>query len=103
MLSADDNGEIALEQEIDIVIQYLSCMELRYQQNLQYSVQIPGALSCTNTKRATITGRKIQSSTHPPLCRPRTSKLSGGCLENSWAVSVINNGPGFAKRCWILL
>ena len=98
-LSADDNGEITLEQEIDIVIQYLSCMELRYQQNLQYSVQIAPALYHVQIPKLVLqllveNSIKYASSSLPPW----DIQIIGSCLENGWAVSVIDNGPGFAKE-----
>lgn len=85
-LSADDNGEITLEQEIDIVIQYLSCMELRYQQNLQVQrADRPGTLSCTNTKTcATITGGKfnqVRFLLTAALGHPNYWKLPGKRLD----------------------
>jgi two-component system, sensor histidine kinase YesM len=98
--SSDSAGEVSLNDELNNVATYLEFMKLRYEDNLEFTVEREGNLDCIQIPRLILQPIIENSFTHgylqviPPFCLRVSCYVNG----DSWKIEVRDNGSGIDEE-----
>jgi len=95
-ISSDSDKLVPLQTELKHTENYLTCMMIRYQEDLTYSVDVPESMLPLKIPKLCIqllveNAIKFSTSIKPPW----HIKIRGFVVDNCYYISVIDNGPGF--------
>ena len=97
-ISSDRDPEVPLKEDVSRAEDYLSCMKMRYEDDLEYSFDIPeemGGIRIPKLCLQLIIENAIKYSVRS-VRPPWKIRVEGRLLEDGWEVSVLDNGNGFA-------
>jgi len=95
-ISSDSDQLVALRTELSHTENYLTCMIIRYQDDLSYSIDVPDKMMDVMIPKLCIqllveNAIKFSTAIKPPW----HINIKGFMIENAYYISVIDNGPGF--------
>ncbi|WP_070000410.1 sensor histidine kinase [Cellulosilyticum sp. I15G10I2] len=98
-ISSDKESLVSLKDELNHTLDYLKCMEIRYEGDLFYTINIPDELLEIKLPKLSLqpiveNSVKFVSNTNPPWQIHITGFIDG----NAWKVSVLDTGPGFSQE-----
>ncbi|UFT98388.1 histidine kinase [Radiobacillus kanasensis] len=87
---------VKLKEEIDYTVRYLECMDIRYEENLSYSIHIPEGMKEVSVPMLLVQPLVENSIKHGlNIDPPWHISIEGKCDSDIWRVTVTDNGPGF--------
>ena len=97
-ISSDTKQEVALADEIRYTQDYLCCMMIRYQGDLEYTIDIPEQMNRIKVPKLCVqllveNAIKYTSTRRPPY----HIAISGRYEEKQYELSIQDNGPGFSN------
>lgn len=97
-ISSDTEQEVTLRDELHYTEDYLSCMMIRHQGDLTYSINIPEEMMGIRIPKLCIqllveNSIKYSSTKRPPY----HITISGEIQDENYEISIKDNGPGFSK------
>lgn len=98
-ISSDKDSLVSLKDELNHTLDYLKCMEMRYEGDLFYTVNLSEELLAIQLPKLSLqplveNAIKFISQTNPPW-----QIHIEGSIENAiWKISVIDNGTGFSEE-----
>ena len=97
-ISSSVSSVVTIREEIEYAKRYLSCMKIRFQDSLHYSIDIPEPLLCVKVPKLIIqpiieNTMKYGIDTEPPW----EVAISGTVSDARWEIIVSDNGPGFPE------
>ncbi len=98
-ISSDSAQLVLLKDEIRHTQDYLRCMEIRYQGDLTYHIDIPEALQEASVPKLCVqllVENAIKFTT--TLCPPYRIRISGIATGSSYELYIRDNGPGFREE-----
>ena len=98
-ISSDSDQLVALRTELSHTENYLTCMIIRYQDDLSYSIDVPDKMMDVMIPKLCIqllveNAIKFSTAIKPPW----HINIKGFMIENAYYISVIDNGPGFDQQ-----
>lgn len=98
-ISSDKESLVPLKAELSHTLDYLTCIEMRYEGDLFYTVDIPDELLEIQLPKLSLqpiveNAVKFVSKTSPPW----KVHIKGSIENGIWKISVFDNGPGFSKE-----
>ena len=98
-ISSDSDQLVALRTELSHTENYLTCMIIRYQDDLSYSIDVPDKMMDVMIPKLCIqllveNAIKFSTAIKPPW----HINIKGFMIENAYYISVIDNGPGFEQQ-----
>lgn len=95
-ISSDSAQLVPLEDEIRYTRDYLRCMEIRYQGDLEYEIDVPEALNRVAVPKLCVqllveNAIKFTTTRRPPY----RIGISGGVNGGDYELRIRDNGPGF--------
>lgn len=98
-ISSDSEQQISLENEIKCTKDYLMCMDLRYQGDLSYSINIPPEMYDIKVPKLCVqilveNAVKFASVNRPPYF----ISIEGEKGDNYYTLCIKDNGPGFTEE-----
>lgn len=88
-----------LREELKYVTQYLYCMQIRYENNFTYSIDVPESLLDEPVPRLIIQPFVENALKYGIDCAPPWKlQIVGEVVPDCWRVWIIDNGPGFSKK-----
>lgn len=98
-ISSDTKQEVILEDEIHYTHDYLSCMMIRYQGDLSYTIDIPEQMNKIKVPKLCVqllveNAIKFTSTKRPPYHVSITGKIH----DKQYELSIKDNGPGFSEE-----
>jgi sensor histidine kinase YesM len=98
-ISSDKESLVSLKDELNHTLDYLKCMEMRYEGDLFYTINLSEELLAIQLPKLSLqplveNAIKFISQTNPPW-----QIHIDGSIENAiWKISVIDNGTGFSEE-----
>lgn len=98
-ISSDSEPEVPLYQELAHTQDYLICMVIRYQGDLEYHLNIPEEMKSIKVPKLCIqllveNAIKFTTTKRPPW----SIDINGVCDENGYEIQIKDNGPGFTEE-----
>ena len=98
-ISSDSDQLVALKTELSNTENYLTCMIIRYQEDLSYSIDVPDTMLDVKIPKLCIqllveNAIKFSTTIKPPW----HIQIKGLMIDNTYYISVIDNGPGFDQE-----
>jgi len=95
-ISSDSDQLVPLKTELSHTENYLACMIIRYQEDLTYSIDVPDEMLDVKIPKLCIqllveNAIKFSTTIKPPW----HIIIRGFMIDNTYYISVIDNGPGF--------
>lgn len=95
-ISSDSDQHVPLRTELSHTENYLACMIIRYQEDLTYSIDVPDEMLDVKIPKLCIqllveNAIKFSTTIKPPW----HIIIRGFMIDNTYYISVIDNGPGF--------
>lgn len=95
-ISSDAAPEVPLSQELSYTQNYLICMVIRYQGDLEYHLHIPDEMKEIQVPKLCIqllveNAIKFTTTKRPPW----NIEINGFCNEKGYEIQIKDNGPGF--------
>lgn len=95
---------VTLEAEIDYVKKYLYCMKIRYQDSLNYDIQIPDELLQEEVPKLIIQPLVENAMKYGTECLPPWNiKIVGSITDERWQIKITDTGPGFDSEALTLI
>jgi two-component system, sensor histidine kinase YesM len=96
-ISVESKTGIDLLSEIDYTQKYLNCMKIRYEENLEYNIEIPDIMMNLIVPKLIVqplveNSIKYGLNTQPPWC----ITIQGVVNDNKWYIAVYDTGTGFS-------
>lgn len=98
-ISSEESNEVSLGAEIDYTKAYLECMKIRYQHDLNYSIDIDEALLRVPVPKLIVqplVENCIKHGIH--IQSPWFIWVEGKVKKDHWTITVSDNGPGMPKH-----
>lgn len=87
---------VTLKEELDYLGQYLYCMKIRYQNSLQYSIEINPSMMDESIPKLLIQPLVENALKYGTNCYPPWQlAVTGQRIESGWIIEVTDKGPGF--------
>ena len=98
-ISSDSAQLVPLEQEILHTREYLRCMEIRYQGDLDYEISVPGELNQVKVPKLCVqllaeNAVKFSTTQRPPW----RIRIEGSVTGAGYELRIRDNGPGFDRE-----
>ena len=98
-ISSDTDQKVPLEKEIKYTKDFLTCMDLRYQGDLSYSIDIPCEMNDIKVPKLCVqllveNAVKFSSVNRPPY----HISITGEKSDEYYTLSIADNGPGFSEK-----
>ena len=98
-ISSDSSQLVPLEKEIRHTLDYLRCMEIRYQGDLTCEVDVPEEMYTVPVPKLCVqllaeNAIKFTTAQRPPY----RIRIEGTITENSYELRIRDNGPGFGQE-----
>ena len=95
-ISSDSAQKVPLADELKHTRDYLRCMEIRYQGDLSYEIDVPEALDAVPVPKLCVqllaeNAIKFTTTRRPPY----RIRIEAEVLGESYALRILDNGPGF--------
>jgi len=95
-ISSDSAPKVPLEDELRYTMDYLTCMAIRYQGDLQYEVDVPESLNRIAVPKLCVqllveNAIKFTTSQRPPYF----ISIKGVIRDDAYELQIRDNGPGF--------
>lgn len=98
-VSSSDSSLVKIRQEKEYTLNYLKLMSVRFQEYLEYEVDIPEAMNQIKLPRLVLQPLVENSIKYITEIRPPWKiKVKGWVDENKWYLSVQDNGPGMDEE-----
>lgn len=98
-ISSSDAAPVSLSEELDHASDYLNLMKLRYEDNIQFSFEVPAALQRVEVPKLIvqpIVENAIKYGIH--VDPPWIIAITGTLFEDRWELDVRDNGHGFGAE-----
>lgn len=97
-ISSDSDQKVPLKDELKHTRDYLRCMEIRYQGDLSYEIDVPEALNAVAVPKLCVqllveNAIKFTTTRRPPYHIAIRGEMNG----EGYALKILDNGPGFAE------
>ncbi len=99
-ISSDKELLVSLSDDVQHVEDYLQCMKLRYENDLQYQIQIPPEMADIRIPKLClqlIVENSIKFATKS-VKPPWKISLTGKISHSYWEIRITDNGTGFSKE-----
>ena len=98
-ISSDSGQKVPLKDEIRYTVDYLTCMEIRYQGDLKYEIDVPEALDAVSVPKLCVqllveNAIKFTTSRRPPY----HIRIMGILRDDTYELHIVDNGPGFTDE-----
>ena len=95
-ISSDSSQEVPLRDELRYTEDYLTCMVLRYQGDLEYLIDVPGSMDAVLVPKLCVqllveNAIKFTTTLRPPY----RIRISGSRQGDQYELRILDNGPGF--------
>lgn len=103
-ISSSSGVSVPLQDELRHTEDYLTCMSIRYQGNLSYSIAVPEAMLALDVPKLCVqllveNAIKFSATRRPPYC----ISILGAMDETHYEISIRDNGPGFSEEALTML
>ncbi|WP_158634013.1 sensor histidine kinase [Radiobacillus deserti] len=87
---------VKLKEEMDYTLRYLECMDIRYEENLDYYIDIPNEMDSIKIPMLIVQPLVENSIKHGFHIEPPWHiEITGKYEKDFWEITVRDNGPGF--------
>lgn len=98
-VSSDNSREVTIREDMDYLRRYLLLMRIRYEDNVDVSIDVSAALDGVLIPRLTLQPLVDNIFKHGQSDGERwTIRVHGRTLEDRWFIAVEDRGPGFAEE-----
>ena len=97
-ISTSERGEVTIGQEQEHCLNYLKLMKVRFQEQVEFVVEIPDSMENIRVPRLILQPLVENSIKYAAVGRPPWEiKIKGWCEKRNWYLAVKDNGPGFRE------
>lgn len=103
-ITGTSNAPVTLREEMDYVRKYLYCMKIRFQENLNYSIDVDDSILDIPVPKLIIQPIVENALKYGTDCKPPWDiSICSVITEDAWQIEVEDSGSGFSEEALALI